>query len=363
MPIAPPPPPSPAGDVADVAIVRRLDQEPRTFERVWEPYLARSGDNVLVAYGRKLKEKSDMGDILCSHSADHGATWSEPVTVFDSGVAVGGRRYAYANAILYHPPGHQAVWCFGMRCPLYYRDSEDAKLCAAYSVDDGRSWQPVELAMDFHSAMIVVAGIQEVQKNGRPVYLLPAHRNTQRWDPLGDCQQFVLESADLLEWHLAGYVPRPPRVFLHEGGIAPGMIPGELEMVMRTSQINSRLALNPPTAYSSVSQDGGHTWSAARAEPQLFNSVSKGYYGSFSGGRHIYVYSDGPAWERKGLSYVVQSATGQWSAPRVFFDADTHNSYPTLEEETPGVFLCTWDSATDPIAHRTAIRFGRLTIK
>jgi hypothetical protein len=355
-------PPPPSSDVADVAVVRRLDQEPRGYDRVWEPYLARSGDTLLVAYGRKLKEKSDMGDILCSHSADQGATWSDPVTVFDSNVPVGGRRFAYANAILYHPPGHEAVWCFGMRCPLHYRDSEDSQVCAAYSVDGGLSWQQVELAMSFHSAMIVVAGIQAVQKDGRTKYLLPAHRNTQRWDPKGDCQQFVLESDDLLCWRLAGYVPRPEKVFLHEGNIAPGDHVGELKIVMRTSQLKTRLALNPPTAYSSVSQDGGHTWTAARAEPSLYNSVSKGYYGSCSGGRHIYVYSDGPAWERKALKYVVQSADGRWSAPRTFFDTNTHNSYPTLEEESPGVFLCTWDSSDDPDHVRTVIRFGRLKI-
>ena len=355
-------PPPPPGDVADVAIVRRLDQEPRTYDRVWEPYIARSGDHILLAYGRRLANKSDMGDILCCRSADRGATWSEPVTVFDSAVPVGGRLYAYANAILYHPPGHEAVWCFGMRCPLYYPDSEDSQVCAAYSADGGLSWQPVELAMSFHSAMIVVAGIQEAQVNGQTEYFLPAHRNTQRWDPKGDCQQFVLESDDLLQWRLAGYVPRPPTVFLHEGGIAPGEQPGELKMVMRTSQIGSRLALDPPTAYSSVSSDGGRTWSRAQAEPKLYNSVSKGYYGTASGGRHIYVYNDGPAWERKGLMYVVQSASGAWSAPRVFFNGNTHNSYPTLVEESPGVFICTWDSATDPEHKRTAIRFGRLRL-
>ena len=358
------PPPPPPGDVADVAIVRRLDQEPRNYDRIWEPYIARSGSQILLAFGRKLANKSDMGDILCSRSTDHGATWSEPVTVFDSNVPEGGRRYAYANAILFRPSGQDTVWFFGQRCPLHYPDSEDAELCAAYSVDGGLSWQQVDLVMSFHSALIVVAGVKEVRENGHSRYLFPAHRDTRRHDPKGDCQQFVLESTDLLHWSLAGYVPQaePAKVFLHEGNIDWGDQPGELEIVMRTAQMTGRRALNPPTAYSSVSRDLGRTWSVAKPEPALYNAVSKGFYSAVSGGRHIYVYSDGPAWERKGLQYVVQSPSGQWSQPRLFFDSDTHNSYPTLIEDSPGEFICTWDSATDPVLKRTAIRFGRLKL-
>ncbi len=355
----------PPGDVADVVIVRKLEQEPLQYERVWEPYIARWHDDLLVAYGRKLNSKSDMGDLECQRSTDHGKTWSEPVVVFDSNVPIGGKRYAYANAILFQPKGGDTVWCFGQRCPLHYRDSEDAELCAAYSADGGLSWQPVELAMSYESALIVVAGIRETQQNGYPHYLLPAHRNTMRHDPKGDCQQFVLESSDLLHWSLAGYVPQPEpaQVFMHEGNIAVGDKPGELKMVMRTSKYNKHEVLDPPTAYSSVSEDGGHTWSVAHAEPSLYNAISKGFYDRDSLGRHIYIYNDGPASARMGLQYVVQSTDGKWSAPRPFFDTNTHNSYPSMIEESPGVWVGAWDSATDSEHRRTAIRFGRLRVK
>jgi hypothetical protein len=357
-------PPHPIGDVADIAIVRTLSQEPKSFERIWQPYIADCKGDLLVAYGQKLVKKSDMGNLVCSRSTDHGATWSEPVTIFDSNVAEGGTRVAYANTVLYRQPGQDTVWCFGMVCPLYYPDSEDAHMCAAYSTDGGLSWQHANLAMDFHSPTIIVGGIMDVTVDGQVRHLLPAHRNTRRWDPQGDNQQFVLESTDLIEWHLAGYVPQvqPPKIFLHEGSLAPGDGPGEIKIVMRTSQIGNRLALDPPTAYSSVSSDNGHSWSVARAEPKLYNTISKGFYGKDSLGRHIYVYSDGPAWERKALKYVVQSPSGVWTEPRVFFDANTRNSYPTLIEESPGVFLCTWDSSNSPDDRRTVIRFGRLRL-
>jgi hypothetical protein len=60
--------------------------------------------------------------------------------------------------------------------------------------------------------------------------------------------------------------------------------------------------------------------------------------------------------------YVVQSPQGVWSEPHPFFFANTNNSYPTLIEETPGRFLCVWDSSTDPDHRRTAIRFGTLDL-
>ncbi len=133
-------------------------------------------------------------------------------------------------------------------------------------------------------------------------------------------------------------------------------------MVMRTAHLEGHSALTPPRAYSSTTRDFGHTWSLAVPEPALYNAVAKGYYGTISRGRHIYVYNDGAAFERRVLRYVVQDAQGQWSEPRVFFDGGTHNSYPTLQEESPGHYLCTWDSSTDADHHRTAIRFGRLDL-
>ncbi len=194
-------------------------------------------------------------------------------------------------------------------------------------------------------------------------YLLPVHRNTLRHDPMGSHNQMALESSSLLEWRLAGYVPQPEGkpMFMHEGHIAPGDAAGELKMVTRTAQGRTgALALEPPTAYSSVSHDGGHTWSVGQAEPDLYNSVSKAFFDRDQFGRHIYVYSTGPAWERKGLAYKVKMPGAPWGNERLFYDAGVHNSYPTLLEHAPGRFYAVWDSSNDPDEERTVIRFGRL---
>jgi hypothetical protein len=98
------------------------------------------------------------------------------------------------------------------------------------------------------------------------------------------------------------------------------------------------------------------------SEPDLHNAKAKGYFGQASDGTHIYVYNDGPAWSRRGLYYVTKQPKADWSKPRLFYYENNRNSYPTLLETEPGVFLCVWDSSDDPQSKRTAIRFGILDL-
>lgn len=352
------------GDVLHVRQISTLRQ-PGSYNRLWQPFIAKwDKGHLLVAFGAHLTGKVDMGDIVCAVSTDDGDTWEERVMVFDHREALGPVRVAYANPVLYHPPGQDLIWCYAMRCPLYYHDSEDSQLCAAYSADGGYSWQPVELSVHYHSPLITCAGIVRLEEE-RTRYLLPVHRNTLRHDPQGSQDQMVLESTNLIEWKLAGYIPQPAghRVFMHEGNIAQGEAEGELKIVMRTARYGGRGALDPPTAYASVSCDGGRTWSPGEAEPALYNTVSKAYFGRDATGTHIYVYSVGPAGERKGLAYKVRPSGGTWSAERVFYDGNNRNSYPTLLEAAPNQFYAVWDSSNDPDVKRTSIRFGKLHIR
>lgn len=356
--------PDHAGDVSQVRVVRRVEQHPGAA-LLWEPYIAEWKKNhLVVAFGAGIPGKTDMGDILASVSTNDGETWSEPAFVFDHHQRQGMQQYAYANAVLYRPPGQDVLWCFAIRCPMNYQHSEDARLAGAYSADGGKSWIPVELAMNYTGPLIIVAGIHRIVENGTPRYLLPAHRNTRRNDPLGSRDQFVLSSTSLLDWSLAGHVPQPEsgRVFLHEGALAPGDAEGELKLVMRTAQYDKEgQSLDPPRAYSSASKDGGRTWSAAQQEPELWNSVSKGFFDRASGGAHLYVYNDGKAWSRMALRYKIKPAGGAWGAERTFYDAGVHNSYPTLIETAPGEFRAVWDSGTKDRT-RTRICFGKFRL-
>ena len=351
-------------DVTDIVMVDEL-AENSIYDRIWQPYIAQWNEQTyVIAYSRQLKGKVDMGDIICSVSKDQGKNWGVPITIFDSQTPNGTMRFAYANAVLYKDPEQDILWCYAMRTPRYYRDSEDSEMVAAYSGDGGLSWFPVELVVDHHSPIITIAGIYKVKENDGNRYLLPVHRNTKRHDPHGDRRQFVLESRDLLHWKLAGYVPLPePKVFLHEGNIAEGNEEGELKMVTRTATYEDYKQLDPPMAYSSISTDGGRTWSVGKPEPELYNAVSKAFFGKDSLGNHIYVYSSGPAGERKELWYKVKPPNQAWSEARRFYYDNNRNSYPTLIEEKAGEWLCTWDSSNEPDRKRTVIRFGRLSSK
>jgi hypothetical protein len=223
----------------------------------------------------------------------------------------------------------------------------------------------VELAMHYTGPLVILGEIQRIIEDGQPVYLLPAHRNTRRADPLGQRQQFVLRSTSLLDWSLGGYVPQPEpgKIFLHEGQIAVLNEQQHLKMVMRTAEGRAEGgALNPPRAWSSASTDGGKTWSTAEEEPELWNTVSKGWFGQSHTGTQLYVYNDGPAWSRMALRYKAKPASGAWSDECTFFDAGIHNSYPTLIETAPGEFRAVWDSG-DEKRGRRSIRFGKLTLK
>jgi hypothetical protein len=364
------------GDVTDVTVIRRVEQHSQAW-RLWQPFIIQGEKKrqLVVAFGAMVHGKKDMGDILASLSKDDGQTWETPVAVFDHNQRQGAIQFAYANPVLYRAPGQDVIWCFAMRCPIAFDNSEESQLVGAFSADGGRSWTPVEMAMQYTGPLILNAGIVQAEFKGQKRFLLPAHRNTLQKDPRGSRDHFILSSTSLLEWKLEAFIPQPTtaRVFLHEGNIAPGDAPSELKIVMRTANYDDdSLTTDPPRAYSSVSQDGGRTWSVAKEEPDLYNAKSKGFFGRAADGTHIYVYNDGPAQRgsapafphggRTSLRYKTKPPRGAWSAEKTFFDAGIKNSYPTLIDVAPGDFRAVWDSGTADTA-RTFISFSKLKIK
>ena len=188
-----------AGDGSSITVIRSVGQHPGA-SLLWEPYFSEcKPKHLVVAYGAGIPGKTDMGDIVASVSTDDGNKWSEPALVFDHNQRFGAMQFGYANAVLYKPPGQDVLWCFAMRCPMNYQHSEDSQLVGAFSGDGGRSWTPVELAMHYTGPLIIVGGIQRIMETGQPRYLLPAHRNPRRNDPLGSRDHFIHSSTSLLE--------------------------------------------------------------------------------------------------------------------------------------------------------------------
>ena len=158
------------GDVTNVVTIDVLPEE-GIYNKIWQPYIAMwKKDYYVVAYSLQITGKGDMGDILCSYTKDGGKSWSTPTMMYDHRIPNGSRQFGYANSVLFTPEGEKIMWFFGMRCPIYYSDSEDSELIASYSCDGGVSWQPVELQVHFASPLITNAGIVTVKENGEQIY-------------------------------------------------------------------------------------------------------------------------------------------------------------------------------------------------
>ena len=195
------------GDVTDLRVIRRVEQHPYAW-KIWQPFIIQGHKKkeLLVAFGVQVNGKNDMGDILVSLSRDEGDTWEAPVPVFDHRERQGAIQFAYANPVLYRAPGQDVIWCFAMRCPIVFRNSEESQLVGAFTADGGRSWTPVEMAMHYTGPLILNAGIVETEIQGQRRFLLPAHRNTLQKDPLGSRDHFILSSSSLLEWRLEAFI-------------------------------------------------------------------------------------------------------------------------------------------------------------
>ena len=161
------------GDVTEVRVIRHMNQHPGSSE-LWEPYLAQwQGKHLVAAFGVKNPGQTDMGDILAGVSTDDGNTWADPGVFFDHNQRQGIIQFAYANAILCKPPGHEVLRAYAMRCPMNYRPSEDAQLVGAYIADGGRSWIPGEISMGYTGPLIVIAGPYALMEHAHPRYLFP----------------------------------------------------------------------------------------------------------------------------------------------------------------------------------------------
>lgn len=115
------------GDVRDVRVVRTTDEEPRA-SLLGQPTIALWKEkHLVVAYQKGIAGKTDMGSIDAIVSSNDGDSWSIPSTIFDHEQRHGAMQFGYCNAVLYHPPGQEVLWCFAMRCPLNYADSEDSQ--------------------------------------------------------------------------------------------------------------------------------------------------------------------------------------------------------------------------------------------
>ena len=357
-----------SGDVSDVRIIAELDTQ-SIYHRLWQPYVANLGnDHLVTCYGAEFRGKVDMGDICASVSEDGGNSWHPSVYVFDHRNLIGNRHYGYLNPSFIKPEGTDTLWCFATRCPMYKLSGDDNELVAAYTVDGGWSWQEIPLACDFWSPLITCNAPVPIQRDGHTRYLMPVHRGPFiRGDIDADQKAFLLESSDLLHWKIGAYTrfDESDPIFLAEGSLVQRK-DGTLTIVYRAAKYGPRptLPTNGNCAYRCDSNDGGKTWSSSVPEHGCHNTWSKSWYFIEADGTEVYIYSPGEIRERPGLSWVKKAPGDEtWGEPRVFYDGENRNSYPTLVARNDTGWYAVWDSSQDMQHRRTRICFGKFDVQ
>lgn len=353
--------------VKDVSVIAELDDD-SIYSRLWQPYICNLGDgHLVVSYGAQFQGKTDMGDIRCQISRDHGRSWQAPVLIFDHRLPIHGHHYGYLNPSFFRAAGTDTLWCFAMRSSMFMSSGDNSQLVAAYSVDGGWCWQEVPLSCEFSTPLITCNAPVAVERDGHICYLMPVHRGTMLHgkDPNGDNCCFLLESGDLLHWRIGATIPCDPqqKVLLAEASLVE-QADGRLTMMHRAAAYQPGWPIQlteHKCACRSESFDGGQSWSIAEPEIGCHNAWSKAWYYLDYDGSEMYIYSSGELLDRRHLEWVRRSPGAQhWSEPHLFYDNGNRNSYPTLAAADDGQsWHAVWDSSSSPERHRTRICYGR----
>ena len=186
------------------------------------------------------------------------------------------------------------------------------------------------------------------------------------YDIHADQKAFLLKSSDLLHWKIGAYTQCDDSdpVYLAEGSLVQKK-DGNLTIVYRAAKYDSSSTqpTNENCAYRCDSNDGGETWSLAYPEYGCHNTWSKSWYFIENDGTEVYIYSPGEIRERPGLSWVNRPPGNEsWSKPRIFYDSNNRNSYPTLAARNDNGWYAVWDSSQDMEHRRTRICFGKFNV-
>ena len=305
------------GDVTAVCTVRSVEQQPGAA-LLWEPSIAVwKPEYLVVSFGAGVPGKIDMGDVFAGVSANDGETWSEPVLVFDHNQRYG--EFCNSPTRIRCSTNRRGRTCCGASpcvAPTNYQDSEDLAPGGRVQRRRRDSWTPGGAGHALHGSADHRQRRHLPHSGKRPAaaYLLPA--NPARGVTTRSARRAVRaeqhQPAGMAAGRLRAAAARRP-------GVPPGRKPCprrrrrpvEARDASTADYERENKALEPPRAFSSVSNDGGRTWSPAQQEPDLWNNSAKAYYGRASDGTHLYVYSATAGAEPDGLvRYKTQPAGG-----------------------------------------------------
>ena len=266
--------------------------------------IARNGDILAFAEGRidTWKDKSRTHTVL-RRSSDGGKTWQPMQTIAQHGTD------AYMDPCPVVDAKSGAVYLFAARWPQYAPSTDKNSLILLTSRDHGRTWQE----KDMTSALLAQgnrlvgfgpgSGIQLTQGPHKGRLVVPSRQQL----PDGKTKDFMIFSDDGGKtWKTGQAAPAGG-----EGQIAEGPS-GTIHLNLRASGKRR----------STVSRDGGATWSHLRDEPQLA-APDKGCHASVLGRSGTLLFC-GPAGteptattdNRGNLTLYSSRDAGQtWSRP------------------------------------------------
>ncbi|WP_146605060.1 sialidase family protein [Jiangella anatolica] len=297
------------------------------------PQIAHSGTNTVVVGWRNetvelgSPDGVELGDIMIARSTDGGVS-------FGPGVALAAKNatYTYGNFVLFTEPETQDIYAYIARFPA---DAPDARTPPEYigfkSTDGGASWAANAVAMSYAGAVNVGGAIMRYGNE----YLLPFFHGPTR--VIG-----VLTSTDLSNWTLAGIAydgVDGTTPYLSEPFITVSNAdPTKLLMAIRSQTGN--------VAYTTVSYDGGGTWSAPAPDTNIVNTASKGYHVNDGNNQYVNLYNSSG---RASILYQQKERDGAWVSGQPFADGTGIDTYAMMTEYLPGKFYATWDNASTNI--------------
>lgn len=229
--------------------------------------------------------------------------WGAPFVLRDTVVGDG-------NPVLYAEG--EAVWLFCAAAPLGW---SSAHVDALRSADRGRTW----------SAARTLDGPPGTNVRFPPVRLGDGTLVLPAYDDLLQRSLFFA-SADGERWALRSIIAEPPQQQAIQPSIASGA-DGALLAVMRNR--------GKGELWASSSDDGGRSWSRARASG-FPSPDSPAALARLASGRLLIVFND-DATERRRLSAALSADDGaSWSRPRVLVDDAGEIAYPGVAGEASG---------------------------